>query len=499
MSDIRKNSLKATAWIYIGFLFGAVNTYFLTHRDWFTPDQNGLTRSLIDISLLIYAISSLGTSNLMVKFFPYYEDNLKPAENDLLSLAFRISLAGFTITALLMWLMNPLIIKKFGTNSILLVDYIYWTLPMGFFALQYYILEYYAYGFGKGVLGSLLRETILRLYVLIIITLKIAGWINFHTFIVLFTLQYGLITCILAVHLWKNGSLWISFKTSRVTRKYRKKIIAMLAFTFLVVIVTFLRQSIDGLVLAAKQNLGKVGIFGLASYMVSILQAPFRSLVAVTVPKLSRAWKEKNLPEIQRIYERSSINMLAFSLCIFFCVWMNYTRGIELLHIHPSYLEGKWVFFLLGCVTIIELGTGVNGQIIGTSTFWRVELWTSLLLTLMIIPLSYTLTSKYGLIGPAYANLISFSVYNAVRYYFLWKKFGLQPFSWKTLELLIMAISIYWLIDQTIGVWMNGWTALMVSCLMYIAIYSMWIYIRKISPDVYQLLETMKNRFQKSR
>ena len=497
MSDIRKNSLKATAWIYIGFLFGAVNTYFLTHRDWFTPDQNGLTRSLIDISLLIYAFSSLGTSNLMVKFFPYYQDNLKPSENDLLSLAFRISLIGFTLTALGIWLMNPLIVKKFGTNSILLVDYIYWTLPMGFFALQFYLLEYYAYGFGKGVLSSLLRETILRFYVLIVITLKIMGWIDFKTFILLFSLQYAIITLALAAHLWKNGQLWISFTTSRVTRKFRKKITAMLAFTFLVVIVTFLRQSIDGLVLAAKQNLGKVGIFGLASYMVSILQAPFRSLVAVTVPKLSRAWKAKNLPEIQRIYERSSINMLAFSLGIFFCVWMNFERGIELLHIHPSYLEGKWVFFLLGMVTIIELGTGVNGQIIGTSTHWRVELWTSLLLTLMIIPLSYTLTNKYGLIGPAYANLVSFSVYNFIRYYFLWKKFNLQPFTFKTLELLFMATATYFLVDVCFSGMEESWFGLLGSCAMYGLIYAGWIYKRKLSPDVHQLLEVVEKRFRK--
>ena len=166
-----------------------------------------------------------------------------------------------------------------------------------------------------------------------------------------------------------------------------------------------------------------MGIFGFAAYMVVLLQAPFRSIVAVTIPVLARAWKQKDHKEISRIYKRSSINLLSFALFVFFCIWLNLTQAIEFFEINPDYLNARWVFFLLGMVTIIEMGTGVNGQIIGTSSYWRFELWTSLLLTVLIIPLSYALTTKYGLIGPAIANLVSFTIYNFVRSWFLWKKF----------------------------------------------------------------------------
>ncbi len=493
MSEIRKKSLKATIWIYVGFLFGAANTYFLAHKNWFTPDQNGLTRALIDVSLLIYAFSSLGTTNYLYKFFPYYQDNLEPQKNDLLTKAFSISLIGFTLTALGIWGLNPLIVKKFGTNSSLLVEYVYWTIPMGFFILTFQLLEAYSYGFGKGVVSSLLKETVVRLYTLIIILLKIADLIDFHTFIILFAFQYAVIVFIMAIYLHREKKLWISFKTSKVSRKYKKKIFAMLSLTFVVVIVTILRQSIDGLVLAAKQNLGKVGVFGLASYMVSILQAPFRSLVAITIPLLSRAWKEKNLPEIQRIYQRSSINMLGFSLFVYGCILMNFENGIDVFGINPAYLEGKWVFGLLGFVTIIELGTGVNGQIIATSTFWRFELWTSLILTLMIIPLSYWLTVKYGITGPAMANLISFSVYNFIRFHFLWKRFDLQPFSMKTVELLCISVFAFG-VTQFCVKNLTGVSAMAVSILIFTVIYGSLFIWRDISPDVRQLYQTLKNR-----
>jgi O-antigen/teichoic acid export membrane protein len=487
MSQIRKRSLKAASWIYAGFLIGALTTYFLTHKNWFEPDEYGLTQSLIQIALLIFAVSTMGATSFLYKFFPYYQDNLEPAKNDILGIALIVSILGFALTAIAAWLFQPVIIQKLSGNSLQLVEYFYWTLPFGFFILLYNILEAYSYGFHKGVLTSLLKETILRLFTLIIVLLKIFNFISFHVFVLLFCLQYAVITAILAIHLYREGKLWISFKWSRVTIRFRKKIITMMVLTYLVIIAGTLRGSIDALVLASKVNLEAVGIFGFAAYMVALLQAPFRSILAVTIPVLSRAWKQKDHKEISRIYKRSSINLLSFSLFAFFCIWLNYTQAIDFFQINPRYLDARWVFFLLGVVTIIEMGTGVNGQIIGTSSYWRFELWTSLLLTSLIIPLSYILTTKYGLIGPAVANLVSFTMYNAVRYWFLWKKFALQPFSKKTMEVIILAFTIYTLVYFIFN-GINGLTGLILRTALFSLLFIAGIFYRNISPDLKPVL-----------
>jgi O-antigen/teichoic acid export membrane protein len=493
MSQIRKNSLKATTWIYLGFAIGAVNTYFLTHKLWFSTDENGLARAMLEIGLMIYGFSTLGSNALLYKFFPYYQDNLKPKENDILGLAFIISLIGFALTFTGIYFLEDVIHRKFSTNSRLLVEYFYWTIPLGFFILMYYVLESYSYGFNKGVLATLLKETVIRLFTLIIITLKILQIIDFDTFIKLFSLQYALIFFILTFLLIKDKILWIQFRPSKVTIKFRKKIASMLMLTAIAFMVSVLRQTIDGLVLAAKQNLTQVGIFGLAAYMVSVLQAPFRSIIAVTIPLLSRAWKEKDYTEINRIYQRSSINLLSFSLFAFLLIWLNYSSAIELLNINPVYQDGKWVFFILGIVTIIEMGTGVNAQIIGTSNYWRFELWTSLLLTALIIPLSYTLTVKYGIFGPAFANLISFSIYNGIRYLFLLKKFDMQPFTQKTAEVIGIAAIAYIISFLSFKnfspiIKMTG------SSLVFSVIYLSMIAYRQITPDLEPVFKNIVSR-----
>ena len=495
MSEIRKKSLKATIWIYAGFLIGAINTYLITHKGWFSTDQYGLTTALRDISMLICAFSTLGVTSFLYKFFPYYQDNTNQKNNDLLGLALMVAVGGFIVMAATTLIAEPLMVRKFSQNAILLVEYFYWTLPMAFFILLYNILEAYSSGFHKGVFTSLLKETVLRLYTMVIITLKILGFITFKTFIIFFSFQYIVIVIILSIHLKMENRLWISFKMSRVTKKYRKKIFAIMSFTFIVIIVNVLRGTIDGLVLAAKQNLSKVGIFGFATYIISVMQAPLRSIIAVTIPILARSWKEKNHDEINKIYKRSSINLLMFALFIFFCIWLNFTHAITLFNINPDYLEGKWVILILGIVTIIEMGTGVNGQIIGTSTFWRFELWTSLLLTIIIIPLSYLLTIKYGIIGPAIANLVSFSVYNYIRCRFLWKKFHFQPFSLKTLEVFIIALSAYslsyFLFDNVQGI-----TGILIRTAIFGLLFLMLIYWRNISPDFKPVINTTLKRLR---
>ena len=498
MSQIRKKSLKVTTWIYFGFLIGALNTYFFTHKAWFATDENGLTRALLEIGLMIYAFSSFGTTSFINKFFPYYHDNLENKENDLLGLSFIISLIGFLFTFFGLYLLDDVIIRKFSTNSFLLVKYFYWVFPLGFFILQYYTLEAYANCFHKSVITAFLKETAIRAFTLTIISLRILGYIDFGQFITLFSLQYLLAWIILLIYPAKENLLHIHFKPSRVTKKFRKKILTMLVLTSVVIMVNVLRQSMDGLILAAKQNLTKVGIFGLASFMVSVLQAPFRSIVAVTVPLLSRAWKSKDFDEISRIYQRSSINLLTFSLFFFFLIWLNFSNAIVYFNINPVYLEGKWVFFILGIVTTIELGTGVNGQIISTSNYWRFEMWTSLLLTAMIIPLSFYLTNTYGIYGPAFANLISFSVYNSIRYFFLLKKFQMQPFTTKTLEIIVIACISY-AIPYLFFQEKQGITVIILSSVTYAFIFGALGISRKITPDLMPILFALKNRISNNK
>ncbi len=497
MINIRRQSIKGAIWVYVGFAIGAFITYLFTNKNWFTTEQYGLTRSIGEIGMLVFAFSSMGTGFYLFKFFPYYHDNLDNKDNDLLGQALKIALCGFAITIGCIYLLEPIIIRKFGTNAALLVEYFYMIIPVGFLYLMFNLLECYSYGFHKGVTTNFLKETAIRIYTLSIILLKLFNIIHFKTFIILFGLQYFLVTVVLGYILYKEGNLWLHFKTSRVTKKFRKNIFSILSLTVLTLVVNTIRGSIDSLMLSAKlsNGLGKVAIFGFVTYLTMIMQAPIRSLGAITIPVLSRHWKEKKMDEIDRIYQRSSINLLAFTLFIFFLILLNFVPAIHLFNINSEYLDGKNVFIIMGLVMIIELGTGLNAHIIGTSSFFRFELWTSILITLIIIPSSYFLTIKYGLLGPALANLISIIVYNVIRFLFLYKKFGMQPFTSKTIEIIFIAVISFLICDYVFAA-KHGLIFIILRSLLFCAFFIVPTYLRNISPDLKPVLETIKKRIR---
>ena len=74
--------------------------------------------------------------------------------------------------------------------------------------------------------------------------------------------------------------------------------------------------------------------------MTSIIQAPQRGIVAASIAHLSQAWKDKNIPMLQKIYQRSSLNLLLFAAGIYLLIALNYTETILTLNLKPAYLLG---------------------------------------------------------------------------------------------------------------------------------------------------------------
>jgi hypothetical protein len=139
------------------------------------------------------------------------------------------------------------------------------------------------------------------------------------------------------------------------------------------------------------------------------------------------------------------------------------------------------------------MGTGLNAQIIATSTFWRFDFFTGVILLVISLPVTYILTKTMGITGPALATLFSFTVYNLIRYIFLLKKFGMQPFTAKTLyaSLLVAAdfvICYYFFSKQQGIIW------IIVRSLVFIALYFPAIIYLKLSPDVLPIWQTIKKR-----
>jgi len=86
------------------------------------------------------------------------------------------------------------------------------------------------------------------------------------------------------------------------------------------------------------------------------------------------------------------------ALFIFGNIWLNAKEGMIALHIQKEYLDGLGVIFVLGMVRIIDAGTGLNAIVINTSTFWRFDFYSGVVLLGLRLPLTYYLIKNYGII-----------------------------------------------------------------------------------------------------
>jgi hypothetical protein len=169
-------------------------------------------------------------------------------------------------------------------------------------------------------------------------------------------------------------------------------------------------------------------------------------------------------------------------------------EAIEVFHIQNAYAEGLTVIFVLGMVRIIDAGTGLNALVINTSTFWKFDFYSGVVLLAFRLPLTYFLIRHYGILGSAIAELIAYSVYNFIRFEFLRRKFHMQPFDIKTLYALLLAVAAY-MVAHLICLPLSGWAAIIIQSCFFSGLMVAGIFYGKITPDAHQLLHIVKTKW----
>jgi len=496
MSTIRRQSIISSGVIYIGFAVGLLNTYLFTKQGLFTDEQYGLYNAFIAIATIMMAVANLAMPSYIYKFFPYYNEHLPPKKNDLITRALVISTIGFVFIVIAGIVFKGLVIRKFSEHAHDIVTYYNWIFPLGFGLMVYTVLEAYAWQLHKSVFTNYLKEVQWRLFTTLLIVLFAAGIIsNYGLFIKLFAFSFPFIALILLLYLVFTKKIHFTFSTSKVTKRFSKSILRLITFVYTGSLIFTVSQVFDSVVISAVlvDALSKLAVYSLAQNIANLIQAPQRGIIAASVAHLSKAWKDKNRALIQRIYQRSSINQLIFSAGLFLLIWLNFIDAVNTFHLKETYLNAYYVFLLLGLTRIIDMGTGVNSQIIATSTYWRFEMVSGIILLSLMLPLNYILTKRYDIIGPGIANLVSISIYNLIRIVFLWKKFRLFPFTIQSVYTVLLAVACFAVCYFSFST-IHGFAGLVLRSVVFCILYGTGVIYLRLSPDVIPVWNTIKKR-----
>ena len=452
MGIIQKQGVKSSFFIMMGFLIGAVNLLVLFPM-FFSKNDQGLVRAMLDIGATLSVFCTLGTLPVIYKFYPFYNHYLGPKKNELPFITLIINLIGFSLLLIIGWQQKDFIIRKLG-KSPSLGQYFNYVYPYTFFLLIFYWLEAFAWGLRKGVYSNFLRETLIRILTTLLIIAFGLKYIDLVGFLTLFSLLYVIPSLLLLINLIQSKQFsFKSLQISSVTRRLKGKMFSFALFVFAGQFFNLLARTNDTFMIVGLRGLSDAGIFAIATYVSAILEIPQRSLNSISIPVLASSWKNKDFANIKHVYHKSVSNLLAIGLLLFGLIWLNTDNLIAFLNWVSHKEAGGYdaigkLIFILGLAKLIDLATGVNSQIIGTSNFWKFDFYTNLFYILLSLPLNFYLIKNYNLEGLAYSNLIALTLYNSIRFLFLYKKFKLQPYTYKHGLFLLLSIGLILLVHQ---------------------------------------------------
>ena len=491
MGIIAKQSIKGSIYTYIGAAIGFINTGLLMPK-FFVPEQVGLVNLLIAVTLVFSQLGNLGFSGVITRLFPYFRDKNKK-HNGILTIGLFVSLSGFLLTFLLFIVVRKYLIVSVGENSSLLSENIFYVPILSFFVILFFLFDNYNKVLFDAVLGTFLREFLVRFLDLLLIVVFIFNYIDFESFVMYYIIIYSLPTLILAIVLLKRKVFFTGGINFKLLTELKSEIIKIAVFWIVAGFAGIAIQAIDKYMTNYYLGLGASGIYAVTFYFGVLVAMPSRSMRKISSIVLSESWKKNDQKTILDIYKKSTVNMLIIGSLLVVGIWANIDNIFAVI---PKYAEGKYVILFIALLSLVDMTSGVAASIIANSKYYKIGAYIMILTLFLIVITNIIFINLWGLKGAAFASLISMTTAVLIRFLFLYKKYQFQPYSLKHIKIVLIAVVVLF-INYFIPKFSDFYIDILVRSSVITVLFSVLIWFSKVSEDinkiVLQIIKKLKN------
>lgn len=479
MGLIEKQTIKGTVFTYVGVVLGVVTNIFL-FAWFFTPEQVGLLSVILSYATLFSQFGNLGFDSVTVRLFPWFRTEDKKHHGYMYWLI-RVGILG-TVLILISWfLLDPLIKSSEGASGGMLAMYSFYIPVTAVFMLFFSLFDTYSRMMYLSVRGTFLKEFFQRLLILVAIALYIYAVADFDGFVGLYFISICIPTLIIIYMLIRERNVFIVRDKGYIDSKLRRSMISVAGFGIVTVFSSSVIINIDRIMIEKFVGLYEAGIYTVTYFFGVVLLLPSRSLGRIGSTFLAEAWKTNSMQVIKDIYYKSSINQFLFSALLFAGIWVNVDNVFLILP--EKYEPGRWVIFWICWASLFEMTSGVNGTVIATSPFYRLYAVFMVIFVLIIIATNYVLIPMYGITGAAVASAIATFMFVTVRWLFLWRKYGLQPFNLRYLYAVVITLGAYYA-GSLLPVAGPFWLDILIRSGVVLILFAVPVYIFRISEDL---------------
>lgn len=167
----------------------------------------------------------------------------------------------------------------------------------------------------------------------------------------------------------------------------------------------------------------EVGIFGAASRVTILISFALGTIATVLAPKFAEIYAQGDMKILLRTAKRSTlmISLLCspiFIILIFGADWVMAIFG-------PEFVEGQLILVILAVGQFVNVLTGPVGILLTMTGYERYTFWALALSTITLMVLCTILIPLYGMIGCAFAVMISEILKNILLTKFCFDRFGI--------------------------------------------------------------------------
>jgi O-antigen/teichoic acid export membrane protein len=495
MGIVKKQAYKNTFISYAGMAIGYINIVFLIPLVLNTQEY-GFYNLLGSMAILYSLIASLGVTGIIGKYLPVYrtEDG---KHHGFLHWTSMLSAIGFIGATVLFIALKPLILSAYVANGSLLLKYYYYLVPAALFLVVFNFLEMTGRVMYKTIFSNFLFEVVQRLLTTGLLFALYFKWINYDGFIVYYISVSALIAVLLLISLALSKQFTYKVDDLKFKRIKKKELINYGIYALITSAVYVLLQKVDTVMLSSMVGDGEQGVYSWYFNIAVVISVPGKALSRTTYAIVANAWKEKNMGSILDVYTKTSMIQMIIGFLLFVGIIIN-RDNLYALARNPEYTDPKYfgLFLVIGLGFLVDITGGLNAYIISVSHKYRLITYFAIASTTLCIVLNYLLIPKIGSMGAALAYLVTISLYNFVNWLYIKYRFKMQPFNYKNLLVIVIAVISYFA-GAYIWKMPNVILDIAVRSGVTTVVYGLLTYWLKISDDVNEKVDQTITKFFK--
>lgn len=476
MGIVFNQSFKNTLILILGFAIGGINVLFL-YTHFLDAEYFGLITFLLSSANLVMPLLVFGMQHTIVKFFSSY--HTRKERDNFLMLALVLPLLFILPLAVVGTLFYNQIAQFLARENVIIEQYTYLIFAVAVFMGYFEVFYAWSRVQLKSVFGGFVREIFARICISALLIGVYLGWVDNETFVYAVAGVYLLRMIIMKVY-----AFWVYFPRfgGFSLPSNIKEIMSFSGYIILAGSAGTILLEIDKFMIPQLADIAEVAYYSVGVYIASVIAIPNRAMQQIINPITAKELNANNLPEVENLYRRSSLNLLIIGGLLFLLINSNIREIYQFID-KPEYTAGMSIVLIISISELIKLSLGTNGAILTNSDLYRILFYFSLSMAASVFVLNKVLIEYMGIEGAALATLIVVFVFGVLRVYYVYRKLGMQPFDRKT-GLVLVLIGLIFAIFFPIQLNLHPLIAIMIKSLLISLVFLFLVLRLRISDDL---------------